>query len=130
MENNKKQDNTTPALLAARLTEALGLVHDLGESLLLIGDSKVLDKFRRLKTLLSDSMTAVSPRKKSRVVVGHELVEDYHQEVVELLIELAFVLMSIDAETGDSELEAISLQAETAVERINRYFEVKTRAKL
>jgi hypothetical protein len=114
-----------------RLAEAFSLACDLTEPLLKSGNHEVLGKLRRLKSLLSVSIMGAGSGKESRSANSQDgAVEDYHQEVVEFLIELAFELMTVDAETGDCELEEISLRAETAVERINHYFEVKTRAKL
>ena len=132
MKDSEKKNETTPILTAERLTEALGLANDLNELVLSSGDSLALEKLRLLKSLLSVSLRASIPRVEpcqgSRIENGADLVEDYHQDVVGSLYELACKLVTVDAETGDSEIEEIALRVEAALERINRYFDIKKRA--
>jgi hypothetical protein len=133
MENTAKRNDNTLVALDVRLAEAFSLACDLVEPLLKNGDSEVLGKLRRLKSLLASAVMPFDSKQKCGAQESQDgPVEGYRQEALGLLRELGSKLLCRDADKvmGDVELEAISLQAETAVERINCYFNAKIRGSL
>ncbi|MEN8134299.1 MAG: hypothetical protein ABFS18_02015 [Thermodesulfobacteriota bacterium] len=133
MENTAKKTNNTLVALDERLAEAFSLACDLAEPLLENGNSEALGKLRRLKALLATALRPVGAKQERGAQDSPEgPVADYRREALALLRELGSKLLRRDADAvmDDVELEAISLQAETAVDRINCYFNAKIRGSL